>query len=243
MTPLTPAEYARFRECFTPYWQPLVQTLFETGLRWGEATALQVRDLDLKATDAAGDPAPTLRIERAWKKSGKIGPPKSERARRTIALSPELAAVLARVTRGRVGQAWVFLNQRGTPVRHATFHDNVWLPAVRLANGEPAQKKGAKRVARRRDADGNVLEPLDPPIGKRPRIHDSRHSCASWLLAQGVPPTDVQDHLGHESFATTDQLYRHMMPGAPGRVRAALAAAAAQPAAAAGVTQPVAIGA
>lgn len=226
MTPLTVPEYVRFRDCFAPHWHPLVQTLFETGLRWGETTALQVRDLDLKATDAAGDPAPTLRIERAWKKSGELGPPKSESARRTIALSPELASVLSSATRGHVGQAWVFRNMDGKPVRHATFHDNAWQPAVRLANGEPAQKDGAKRIARRRDAAGNLLLPLDPPIGKRPRIHDSRHSCASWLLAQGVPPTDVQDHLGHESFATTDQLYRHMMPGAPGRVRAALAAAA-----------------
>jgi len=75
MTPLAVPEYLRFRESFTPHWQPLVQTLFETGLRWGEATALQVGDLDLKAVDAAGDPAPTLRIERAWKKSGKLGPP------------------------------------------------------------------------------------------------------------------------------------------------------------------------
>ena len=227
MTPLTVPEYMRFLDCFAPHWQPLVTTLFETGLRWGEATALQVRDLDLQATDAQGYPAPTLRVERAWKRDGKIGPPKSEAARRTIALSPDLADIIGRLIVKRGGEEWVFRNMNGGPVRHATFHDNVWQPAVRLANGEDAQRLGAKRVARRRDANGKILQPLDPPIGKRPRIHDSRHSCASWLLAQGVPPTDVQDHLGHESFATTDRLYRHMMPSAPGRVRAALAMATA----------------
>lgn len=227
MTPLAVPEYLRFLDCFAPHWQPLVSLLFETGLRWSEATALQIGDLDLQDTDALGYPAPTLKVERAWKRSGKLGPPKTERARRTIALSPDMADVLAPLIKARPGDAWVFLNLRGGPVRHATFHDNVWQPAVRLANGEDAQALGAKRVARRRGADGKVLQPLDPPIGKRPRIHDSRHSCASWLLAQGVPPTDVTDHLGHDSFATTDKLYRHMMPSAPGRVRAALAMATA----------------
>lgn len=227
MTPLTVPEYMRFLDCVEPHWQPLVTLLFETGLRWGEATALQVGDLNLQATDALGYPAPTLHVERAWKRNGKLGPPKTARSVRTIAISPELADILGPMIKGRPGAAWVFRNMLGGPVRHATFHDNVWQPAVRLANGEPAQLDGAKRIARRRDANGKILQPLDPPIGKRPRIHDSRHSCASWLLAQGVPPTDVTDHLGHDSFATTDKLYRHMMPSAPGRVRAAIASATA----------------
>lgn len=227
MVALSVPEYLRFLDCFTPYWQPLVTTLFETGLRWGEATALRVGDLELEAVDMYGDPAPTLRVERAWKVGGTIGPPKSDASRRTIALSAELGVMLAGLVEGRGGAEYVFRNQAGGPVRHQTFHDNVWLPAVRLANGEPAQKDGAKRVARRRDGSGRIIAPLDPPLGKRPRIHDARHSCASWLLGESVPPTDVQDHLGHESFTTTDQLYRHMMPSAPRRVRAALALATA----------------
>ncbi|WP_026075507.1 tyrosine-type recombinase/integrase [Cellulomonas massiliensis] len=45
-----------------PHYRPLVLTLYSTGLRWGEATALQVGDLDLDGAVA------TLRVPRAWKK-------------------------------------------------------------------------------------------------------------------------------------------------------------------------------
>jgi integrase len=46
------------------------------------------------------------------------------------------------------------------------------------------------------------------------RIHDLRHSFISWLLASGVPPKDVQVIAGHAQFATTMDIYAHIMPGA-----------------------------
>jgi integrase len=103
----------------------------------------------------------------------------------------------------------------------------VWYPAVRLANGEPAKRDRGKRPGAMLDDQGNKLEPLPKSkwIGKRPRVHDARHTCASWLLAKNVPPTVVQDMLGHESFATTDKLYRHLMPSSRDEVRSAISAA------------------
>lgn len=38
---------------------------------------------------------------------------------------------------------------------------------------------------------------------KKMRFHDLRHSCASLLLANGVPLKQIQDWLGHSDFSTT----------------------------------------
>ena len=46
------------------------------------------------------------------------------------------------------------------------------------------------------------------------RTHDLRHTCASLLLAQGVPPRVVMDVLGHSQIAITMDLYAHVMPTA-----------------------------
>lgn len=39
------------------------------------------------------------------------------------------------------------------------------------------------------------------------RFHDLRHSYATWLVDDGVPPNMVQRVMGHESVTTTLQLY------------------------------------
>jgi integrase len=44
----------------------------------------------------------------------------------------------------------------------------------------------------------------------RPRLHDLRHTCASWMIAAGVPLPVIQQHLGHESINTTVNLYGHI---------------------------------
>ena len=47
-------------------------------------------------------------------------------------------------------------------------------------------------------------------LSKRPRIHDLRHTCASWLIQAGRPLPAIQQHLGHESITTTVGTYGHM---------------------------------
>lgn len=42
------------------------------------------------------------------------------------------------------------------------------------------------------------------------RFHDLRHSCASLLLAQGVPMKMIQDWLGHSDMGTTANIYSHI---------------------------------
>lgn len=45
---------------------------------------------------------------------------------------------------------------------------------------------------------------------RRMRFHDLRHSCASLLLANGVPLKHIQEWLGHSDFSTTANIYAHL---------------------------------
>ncbi len=42
------------------------------------------------------------------------------------------------------------------------------------------------------------------------RFHELRHSCASLLLAKGIPMKMIQDWLGHSDMATTANIYSHI---------------------------------
>ncbi len=58
---------------------------------------------------------------------------------------------------------------------------------------------------------------IDPPV----RLHDLRHSHASWLLAGGADLQVVKERLGHRSIATTEK-YLHTLPDADETALAAL---------------------
>jgi integrase len=76
-----------------------------------------------------------------------------------------------------------FATTRGTWPRRSDFRAHAWKPAVAAA-GIPGL-----------------------------RIHDSRHSHASWLANDPrVPLAAVRDRLGHSSIAVTSR-YVHVMPG------------------------------
>ncbi|MCV7424396.1 site-specific integrase [Mycobacterium yunnanensis] len=173
-------------------WRPLVEFLVASGARWSEATALRPGDIDRTRN--------TVRITKAWKRGPyRIGPPKTKKSVRTINVS---TGVLDKLDYTR---EWLFTNPgqgsggpsenrrgAGRPVRAPNFRANVWNPAV--ARAWPA-----------------VDEHGDPiPDAPRPRIHDLRHTCASWLIQAGRPLPAVQAHLGHESILTTVGVYGHL---------------------------------
>ena len=70
------------------------------------------------------------------------------------------------------------------------------------------------------DALGELIEPnyvtdhfkvVLKEKGLKPvRFHDLRHSCASLLLANGVPMKMIQDWLGHSDMGTTANIYSHI---------------------------------
>ncbi|MFD5790586.1 tyrosine-type recombinase/integrase [Streptomyces sp. NPDC127037] len=59
-------------------------------------------------------------------------------------------------------------------------------------------------------------------LTKRPRIHDLRHTHASWLIAGKVPLPVIQARLGHEPITTTVDRYGHLLESSDGEVVAAV---------------------
>ena len=47
-------------------------------------------------------------------------------------------------------------------------------------------------------------------ILRKIRFHDLRHSCASLLLAKGIPMKEIQDWLGNSTYSTTANIYAHL---------------------------------
>ena len=100
-----------------------------------------------------------------------------------------------------------------------------------MANQYSVTKEEMKRVMRRGyckkytdyicvDAIGELIKPnyvtdhfkvVLKEKGLKPvRFHDLRHSCASLLLANGVPMKMIQDWLGHSDMGTTANIYSHI---------------------------------
>ena len=187
MVCLSQEDFVRLRGNIPEFWLPLVEFLVASGCRWGEATALQPSDVDRVNN--------TLRITRAWKRTYdrggyEIGPPKTKKSVRTINVPQTVLDKLD------YSNKWIFLNKAGRPVKGNGFHDRVWRPAV-------------ERTWPSVDEEGNRI--TDKSVQTlRPRIHDLRHTCASWMVLAGVPLPVVQQHLGHESINTTIQLYAHI---------------------------------
>ncbi|MCC3767679.1 site-specific integrase [Streptomyces sp. UNOC14_S4] len=175
-------EYALIRSHMHADSVDLIDALAGTGLRWSEIAALQPRDLSLHGA------RPTLRVQRAWKRvdGGKeIGPPKTKKSRRTMVLSPYLVALFKRRCRDKDPKDYVFTAPEGGPWDSGGFYHARWKLALTAA-----AKEG---------------------LTKRPRIHDLRHSHASWLIAAKVPLPAIQKRLGHESITTTVDRYGHLL--------------------------------
>lgn len=201
MTFLERDEYQRISQEITdPDARDLADWLVGTGMRWGEATAIQVRDISLSG------PVATVSVQRAWKKAPKgsersfyLGPPKTKRARRLLALSPAQTDMVRRLTTGRSPEDFLFRTATGKAWRHGNFYNRKWKPAV--AN---AVTKG---------------------LAKRPRIHDLRHTHVAWLIAANIPLPAIQIRLGHESIQTTVDRYGHLVRSLDNDIMAAVEAA------------------
>lgn len=198
-------EYARIAaEISDPHARDLADWLAGTGMRWGEATALQVRDVSLTRR--------TVSVQRSWKRAAPgeggpsyfLGPPKTRKARRVIALTDEQMEMLRRRMAGKKPEDLIFETPRGKSWRHDNFWRRRWVPAV-----EAAIAKG---------------------LTKRPRIHDLRHTHVAWLIAAGIPLPAIQARLGHESITTTVDRYGHLVEALDDEIRAAVSAAMGGPA-------------
>lgn len=124
--------------------------------------------------------AGTVRIQRAWKRTYAKGG--YELGPPKTKKSVRTINVPASVL-GKLDYSheWLFVNRIGAPVRVVGFRNRVWYPALERAK-----------------------------LKRKPRVHDLRHTHASWLIADGIPLPVIQRRLGHESIQTTVDVYGHL---------------------------------
>jgi integrase len=191
-----------------PWFVLLVTFLLATGIRWGEAAALQVKDIHLgDGTDA--DP-PWVYVHKTWKRLGRCGiamkdgqrkPRKGAKyvwgrgrtktvaGRRRITLTQGIRAELLPLLAGRDPQAPVFTGKDGGILHNSNFTQRYLKPALQRAREDLAVLRAATTTA-----EELALLPLEIP---EIRPHAFRHTHAAWLLSAGVPEGEVQRRLGH----------------------------------------------
>jgi integrase len=180
------AEAARFLEATrSDRLHPLWALLVDTGVRRGEACALRWDDVDWDGTV-------TIRANRVHAGRQVVeGTTKSDKVR-TVHLDARTVAVLRRwhkdqmAERLAVGPSYV---ESGY-----VFTNEI---------GEPIRPGSVSYAFTKASRAADVRH-----IG----VHGLRHTCATLLLAKGVPPHVVQERLGHADIAITLGLYSHVMP-------------------------------
>ncbi|MDQ3826148.1 MAG: tyrosine-type recombinase/integrase [Actinomycetota bacterium] len=152
--------------------------------------------------------------------------PKSDAGRRTIPLPDWLLPILKdhinRYERGRA--KLIFPNQVGMPLRRTLFRSRVWRPTLVRAgllgtvtaldsadNGDQYRATWTTETGPTATATfpthAQAVKHVAMHAGDALRFHDLRHSYATWLVDDEVPPNMVQRVMGHEHVATTLQLY------------------------------------
>jgi integrase len=166
--------------------QVIVSVLVFTGVRWGELAGLHWHRVDLERR--------MLVVAETYDEGSHeiVALPKGKQPR-YVPIPPWLVAWLQELseesrhesscglphTEGRCRSGLVFTSRRGKALHHSNFTRRVWTPAVELSG-----------------------------IGHT-RIHDLRHTYASWLLQAGTSLARVQQLLGHDDPKTT-QKYAHL---------------------------------
>lgn len=156
------------------------------GLRLGEVLGLRWEDVDLRGG--------TLRVVSQLQKIDgeyRLVEPKSKQSRRVIPLPQQAIDALTdlRLTqefqkKPAAGEKW-----RG------------WGLVFMSELGTPLDERNVRRALY------NLLDKANLP---RVRFHDLRHTCASLLLAQGVPARVVMEVLGHSQITLTLDTYSHV---------------------------------
>jgi len=186
--PFTPEEARTFLEAIREHQhEALFIVALTMGLRFGEALALQWRDID----NEAGTLSVRYQLQR---REGKLTlvDTKTEKSRRTLPMPAIVVDALRR--------------------HHERQHFAARLAGARWQNtgfifttptGTPLDQR-------------NVLEKFKGVlvIAKLPerRFHDLRGSAATLMLMQGVDLLTISRQLGHSTIATTAAAYAHVLP-------------------------------
>jgi integrase len=180
-------------------YRTFVVTTGWSGPRWGEVAGLRDDALDLDAGTLG-----VIRTVVEVSGSTAFKPyPKTGAGRRTVPLPDWLITMLRDHLEhyGLGNHGLVFPNAVGKPLRRTLFRCRVWRPSLVRAGllGEVVEVDDHKFEGRWIDDESEVgsarLGSYDEAVkavaarsGAALRFHDLRHSCATWLVDDGVPP-------------------------------------------------------
>jgi len=189
--PLAPAEVrALFAALDGDPWRGVYMLAAVLGLRQGEVLALRWSDVDLGAAE--------VRVRQTIRRRAGVDifeRPKSARSARSLPLTPGLVTVL------QDRQA-----EQAADQEHA---GSLWRnPAGLVFTGPDGASLPAVSVLRHLYA---VQEAAGVP---RATFHDLRHSAASAMAVEGVPPRVAAMILGHSHVSTTMDVYTHVLDDA-----------------------------
>jgi integrase len=200
---ITRSQFDRLAETIEPRYHALLKLAALTGLRWGELAALRWEDvrLDQPLEDGAVTGSGRLRVVRAFSDPSRTGRgrfkgPKTEAARRTIALE--------RAGRGELHHPWAAWRAVQPPADRSGVHH----AGGSRGSGGPLAANNFRRVWRRTLQQAG-LDDGWPEYGGL-RFHDLRDSHATWLLALRVPMIAVSNRLGHANPVITMMIYAHV---------------------------------
>lgn len=177
--------------------QLVVDLLAHTGMRWSEVAGLHWSRVDL----ARG----MLRVVETYDETaGRIKAYPKGRRVRDVPLTPELAEALLK--RKPKSPATCGVEHTSGICRSALVVTTERGAPLRNSNWSPTWRDALARAE----------------VGHA-RIHDLRHTYASWLLQQGIPLAEVGRLLGHVSTQTTAK-YAHLAEPPSAAILAALAA-------------------
>jgi len=168
-------------------WYVPIYLAANTGMRRGEVLGVPWRNLDLDTGRLIVDQQ-VLSVEYQLE----VADVKTSHSRRTVDLDPRTVAVLRAWRREQLERLM------STGVRNDG--DFVFTHP----EGGPIHPDFFSQSWDRLMRDHDV---------RRIRLHDLRHTHASILLKENVPPKVVSERLGHSSPAFTMTVYQHVLPG------------------------------
>jgi len=174
-----------------------------TGMRRGELAGLKWANVNL----ASKHLQVVNTLQRITGQGLMNGQPKTERSRRSIALSPDTVSLLHEI-RGKQMTQQLEVADAWTDSGYVFTHPD----------GMPIDPNLATRAFKKMVTTAGL-----PKL----TIHGLRHTHATILLEQGVNPKVVSERLGHASVATTMDIYSHVLPDMQEKAALAIDAALA----------------
>ncbi len=195
---LTHEEFDAVREHLPTEQDRLIaDMLANTGLRWSEMAGLHWSRVDLRRgkVRVVETYSDTAGVMKAYPKGKRV---------RGVDLTDDLVAELSALNRTTTGNC-------GVPHSAGICRGGLVFTTPR---GRPLRNSNWSPIWRNAVADAEI---------GHARIHDLRHTFASWLLQKGIPLAEVGKLMGHVSTQTTAK-YAHLAETPSEAIRLALAA-------------------